>query len=139
MMIFGGVGAGGSVGVGVVGQEGQWEGARKDKELGPGVPDARGEEMAGGRRARWQGWWGTRLMAGSQMGQGQGGPDGQEGGDGRVHDGQMAVAGGSGGSMEQEFKMVGRQVPRAAMARGGRVLWARWSQWGTWGGIPDRG
>ena len=27
---------------------------------------------------------------------GQGGPDGQEGGDGRVHEGQMAVAGGSG-------------------------------------------
>ena len=35
--------------------------------------------------------------------------DGREGMDGRVHEGQMAVAGDSGGDMEQEFKMVGRQ------------------------------
>ena len=42
---------------------------------------------------------------------GPGGPDGQEGGDGRVHEGQMAVTGGSGGGMEQEFKIVGRQGP----------------------------
>ena len=41
----------------------------------------------------------------------QGGPDGWEGGDGRVHEDQMAVAGGSGGGMEQEFKMVGRHRP----------------------------
>ena len=39
----------------------------------------------------------------------QRGPDGQEGGDGRVHEDQMAVAGGTWGGMEQEFKMVGRQ------------------------------
>ena len=44
-------------------------------------------------------------------GQGQGGPDGQEGGNGSVHEGQMAVAGGSTDSMEQEFKIVGRQGP----------------------------
>ena len=42
---------------------------------------------------------------------GQGGPNGQEGGDGRLHEGQMAVAGGCGGGMGQEFKMVGRQGP----------------------------
>ena len=42
---------------------------------------------------------------------GQGGPDGQEGGDGRVHEDQMAVAGDNGGGMEQDFKMVGRQGP----------------------------
>ena len=42
---------------------------------------------------------------------GQEGPDGQKGGGGRVHEGQMAVAVGSGGDMEQEFKMVGRQGP----------------------------
>ena len=41
----------------------------------------------------------------------QGGPDGWQGGDGRVHEGQMAVAGGSGGGMKQEFKMVSRQGP----------------------------
>ena len=40
---------------------------------------------------------------------GQGGPDGQEEGDGRVHEGQMAVAAGSGGGIQQEFKMVGSQ------------------------------
>ena len=33
----------------------------------------------------------------------QGGPDGWEGGDCRVHEGQMAVVGGSRGCMEQEF------------------------------------
>ena len=42
---------------------------------------------------------------------GQGGPDGQEGGDGRVHEGQMKVDEGSGGGMEQDFKMVGRYRP----------------------------
>ena len=42
---------------------------------------------------------------------GQGGPDGQDGGDTRVHEGQMVVVGGSGGGMGQEFKMVGRQEP----------------------------
>ena len=40
---------------------------------------------------------------------GQGVPDGQEGGDRRVHEGQMAVARGIGGGMGQEFKMVGMQ------------------------------
>ena len=30
-------------------------------------------------------------------------------GDGRVHEDQMAVDGGSGGGMGQEFKIVGRQ------------------------------
>ena len=34
---------------------------------------------------------------------GQRGPDGQEGRDERVHESQMAVAGGSGGGMGQEF------------------------------------
>ena len=39
-----------------------------------------------GNRARWQGWWCRRGMAGSQMGQGQwgsGGPDGRGGMGGR--------------------------------------------------------
>ena len=39
---------------------------------------------------------------------GQGWLDGQEGGDGRVHEDQIAV---TGGGMEQEFRMVGRQGP----------------------------
>ena len=82
------------------------------------------EEMAGGKRARWQllhilGQEGQMVGVMEQEIDGrepdgvgavrQGGPDGWEGGDGRVHEGQMAVAGGSGGGMEQEFKMVGRQ------------------------------
>ena len=41
----------------------------------------------------------------------QGGLDGWEGGDGRMHKGQMTVAGASGGGMGQEFKMVGSQGP----------------------------
>ena len=43
------------------------------------------------------------------MGQGQWGKEGQEGGNGRVNEGQMAVAGGSRGDTGQEFKMVSRQ------------------------------
>ena len=57
---------------------------------------------------------GRRLMAGSQMGQGQWGKEGQmtrSKGDGRVHEGQIAVAGGGWDGMGQEFKMVGRQGP----------------------------
>ena len=52
MIIFGGVGAGGPDWGGVVGQEGQWQGARWDRELGPGVPDGRGGR--GWQGARWQ-------------------------------------------------------------------------------------
>ena len=42
---------------------------------------------------------------------GQGGPYTWEGGNGRVYEGQMAVARGSRGGMEQKFKMVSRQGP----------------------------
>ena len=84
---------------------------------------------AGGQDDNCWGWWNRRVVGqGCQMAGvvgpkadgsepdgagevGQGGPDGQDGVGGRVHDGQMAVVGGSGGSMEQEFKMVGRQGP----------------------------
>ena len=106
------------IGVGVVGAGGAMAGSW----MGQGVGD---------RSTRWQG---RERMAGEQKGQmavagdggaggpdsrepdgagavGQGGPDGWEGGDGRVHEGQMAVAGCSGDGMEQEFKMVGRQGP----------------------------
>ena len=77
-----------------------------------------------GRRARWQllevvgqedqmaGVVGQEVDGREPDGVGavrQGGPDGQEEGDGRVHEGQMTVAGGSGGDMGQEFKMIGRQ------------------------------
>ena len=111
------------MGMGVVGAGG----AMAESKLGQGV---------GARSARWQvregmvgagghmaiaggggagGHNGNRLMAGSQMRQGQGGLHGQKGEDGRVHDCQLAVAGGSGGGMEQEFKMVGRQGPDQAV------------------------
>ena len=84
------------------------------------------EGMARGRRVRWQllGVVGQEGQMAGVVGQeadgrepdgagavGQGGPDGQEGGDGRVHEGQMVVAGGSGGGMGQDFKMVGTQRP----------------------------
>ena len=69
--------------------------------------------MAGGRRDRWQllGVVGQEADGREPDGAGavrQGGLDDQEGGDGRLYEGQMAVAGNSGGGMEQEFKMVGR-------------------------------
>ena len=71
--------------------------------------------MTGGRRARWQlmGVVGQEADYREPDGAGavgQGGPDCKKGGDGRVHDGQMAVAGGSGGVMGQEFKMAGRLI-----------------------------
>ena len=53
-------------------------------------------------------------MAASQMGQMQWGKEGQMArreGDGRIHEGQMAVTRDSGGGMGQEFKIVGRQGP----------------------------
>ena len=92
----------------------------------------RREGMAGGRRARWQ-----LLEVVGQQGQmaevvgqeadgrepdgagsvGQGGPDGWEGGDRRVHEGQMAVAGAIVGGMGPEFKMVGKQGPSQGSKR----------------------
>ena len=83
----------------VVGQEGRWQGARLGRgSRGKEGQMARREGMAGCRRVTWQflcGWWG-RGMARSQMGQEQWGREGQmarEGGDSRVQEGQMAVAG----------------------------------------------
>ena len=97
-------------------QMGQGAGARSVKWQGR-------EGMAGGRRARWQllGVVGQEGQIAGVVGQEADGrePDGEGarrarwlgGRDGRVHEGQMAVAGGSGGDMEQEFKMAGRQMP----------------------------
>ena len=73
---------------------------------------------------------------------GQEAPDTWEEGDGRVHEHQIAVAGGSGVAWSRSSRWwAGRgQIRRqgavrgqigAAMARGGRVLWARWWWCGT--------
>ena len=105
MMIFGGVGgggeAGGPVGGGVSGSR-RGNGREPDGVGAVGTRRARWlerEGMAGCRRARWQflwvvgqegGWQGARWDGGS------GGKEGQmagEGGDGRVQEGKMAVAG----------------------------------------------
>ena len=88
------------------------------------------EGMTGGRRVRWQLLEVVGQEGGGKKGQiawvgqeadgrepdgagtvGQGGPEGQEGGDDRVHESQMVVAGGIGSGMGQEFKMGGRQGP----------------------------
>ena len=71
MMIFGGVGAGGP----------DWSGGRRGNgrepdgtgSWGQGEPDGRGGrgwQGTGGPDGSCWGWWGRRLMAGSQMGQG---------------------------------------------------------------------
>ena len=61
---------------------------------------------------------------------GQGGPDGQEGGDDKVHEGQMAVAGGSEGGMEQEFNMVGSQGPDQGQEAARGQIGAAMARWG---------
>ena len=87
------------------------------------MPDGREGGDDRGRRARWQllgaGGPDSRVAGQEADGRepdgtgamGSGGPDGWERGGGMVHEDQMAVAGGSGGGMEQEFKMMGRQGP----------------------------
>ena len=70
--------------------------------VGAGGPDWGGG--SGGRRGNSResdgtGSWGQECQ---MVGEGE---------DGRRQEGQMAVAGGSGGGMFQEFKMVGRQGP----------------------------
>ena len=98
------------IGVGVVGAGGamagsqmrQAVGARSTRWQGAGGPDSTCWGWWG-RRARWQGKWGRRLMAGV-VGQeaygrepdgagavGQGGADGQEVGNGRMHEGQWQL------------------------------------------------
>ena len=107
--------------------------------------------MAVARGGGAGGWWG-RGPDGRVVGQeadsresdgagavGQGGPDGWEG-DGRVHEGQMGVAGDSGGGIKQEFKMVGRQGPdRSSNGQMGEGYCRQDGGMGHWGRIPDRG
>ena len=102
-MIFGGVGQEVQIGVGVVGVGGVMAGSQMGQEVG--ARSARWQQregMVGHRRARWQllGLWGKEGQMAGLVGQeadgrkpdgagavGQGGPDGQEGEDGRVHEG----------------------------------------------------
>ena len=90
--------------------------------VGAGSPDwgmSSGGRRDNGREPVGAGSWGQecQMAGGGMVGDrregmavsGAGGPDGQEGGYGRVHEGQRVVAGGSRGGIEQEFKMVGRQ------------------------------
>ena len=129
MMIFGEVGAGGLDGVVVVGAmagshmgQGSW--GQECQMAGEGGD-------GGGRRVRWQllgvvgqKGGGTGGLDGREVGQeedsrgadgtgavGQGGPDDRQEGDGRVHEGQMAVAGVVGVAWGRSFKMVGSQGP----------------------------
>ena len=85
----------------VIGQEGRWQGARWGRGSGGKEGQmARKGGMAGCSRARWQflwvvGQWG--VWQGARWGRGSRGKEGQvagEGGDGRVQEGQVAVAGG---------------------------------------------
>ena len=127
VMIFDGVGAGGP----------DWGGGNGGRRGNGREPDGTGSwgqeyQMAGeegdrrGRRARWQllgvvgqegkmtGVVGHEADGREPDGAGavdQGGPAGQEGEDGRMHQNQMTDCGGSGGSMGQEFNMVGRKGP----------------------------
>ena len=76
----GGAMAGSQMGQGVRARSSRWQGM--EGMVGAGGPDGN----------CW-GWCGRSIV-------GQEGSDGQEGGNGRVHEGQMAVAGGSWGGME---------------------------------------
>ena len=89
-MILGAVGAGGPDWGGGSGGRRQWQGARWDKELAPGVPDGRaglGMVWAGGPDGSCWGWWGRRVVG--HEGQ-MAGVVGQEA-DGREPDGAGAV------------------------------------------------
>ena len=68
-------------------------------EVGQGGPDGqggRGWQGAGGPDGSFCGWWGRRGWQGARWGRGSRGKEGQmagEGGDDKVQEGQMAVAG----------------------------------------------
>ena len=124
------------------------------EEVGQGGPDGwggRGWQGTEGPDGSFFGWWGRRGMA--RWGRGSGGKEGQkaeEGGDGRVQEGQMAVAGAVGGRRVagDRSSIWGQSVTRSGGKGQLEARGAVRARWGLdtegrmvavrhWGGIPD--